>query len=64
MAVLDGVSYANLVTYFPLRTDRTCCLQPMDLACVETQIGDGSPLDCEIVTLDNQDILPVVRLLD
>jgi hypothetical protein len=26
--------------------------QPLDLACVETQIGDGSPADCEILELD------------
>ena len=27
--------------------------QPLDLACVETQIGDGSPADCEILELDD-----------
>lgn len=27
--------------------------QPLDLACVETQIGDGNPMDCEIVELDS-----------
>jgi hypothetical protein len=27
-------------------------LQPLDLACVETQIGDGSPADCEILNLE------------
>lgn len=26
--------------------------QDMDFACVETQIGDGSSLDCEILDLD------------
>ncbi len=26
--------------------------QPLDLACVETQIGDGSPADCEILKLE------------
>ena len=26
--------------------------QAMDLACVETQIGNGDPLDCEVVELD------------
>jgi allantoicase len=26
--------------------------KPMDLACVETQIGDGSTADCEIRELD------------
>ncbi|EKM54506.1 uncharacterized protein PHACADRAFT_258394 [Phanerochaete carnosa HHB-10118-sp] len=25
---------------------------PMDFACVETQIGNGDPLDCEVVSLD------------
>ena len=27
--------------------------QPLDLACVETQVGDGSPADCEILELDD-----------
>ena len=37
-------------------------VQPMDLTCVETQIGNGDPLDCEVVTLDADDGLPVVRV--
>ncbi|KAK7687174.1 hypothetical protein QCA50_009678 [Cerrena zonata] len=37
---------------------------PMDLACVETQIGDGNLLDCEIVTLEDQETVSVVQLLD
>lgn len=36
----------------------------MDLACVEAQIGDGNQLDCEIVTLDDKETVPVVQLLD
>ena len=30
----------------------TCFHQPLNLACIETQIGDGSPADCEILELD------------
>ena len=28
---------------------------PMDLACVETQIGNGDAADCEIVMLEDAD---------
>ena len=27
-------------------------VQTMDFTCVETQVGNGDPLDCEIVQLD------------
>ncbi|CAL1707370.1 unnamed protein product [Somion occarium] len=37
---------------------------PMDLACVETQIGDDNSLDCEIVNLEGEKNLPLVRFLD
>ena len=30
--------------------------QELDLACVETQIGDGSGADCEILELDQRKI--------
>jgi len=30
--------------------------QGLDLACVETQIGDGSAADCEILGLDKRSI--------
>lgn len=36
----------------------------MDLACVETQIGDGNSLDCEILTLKETENIPVVQLLN
>ena len=29
--------------------------QTMDFTCVETQVGNGDPLDCEIVEFDGQD---------
>lgn len=28
------------------------CWQPMDFTCVETQIGDGSKADCEILEIE------------
>ena len=36
--------------------------QPMDLTCVETQIGDGGKLDCEIVDLDTTKLVYRVNL--
>ena len=36
--------------------------QPMDLTCVETQIGDGGKLDCEIVDLDTTELVYRVNL--
>ena len=47
MTVLDKVSRTSVV----MRSVHYLLLQPLDLACVETQIGDGSPMDCEIVEL-------------
>jgi hypothetical protein len=47
MTVLDKVRGQALI-----RSVDYPFLQPLDLACVETQIGDGSPADCEIVELD------------
>ena len=29
--------------------------QPIDFTCVETQIGNGDPLDCEIIEFDGQE---------
>ena len=37
-------------------------LQPLDLTCVETQIGDGGKLDCEIVDLDTTELIYRVNL--
>ena len=36
--------------------------QPMYLTCVETQIGDGGKLDCEIVDLDTKKLVYRVNL--
>ena len=47
MTVLEKVCNKPCDAICPL----TAPLQPLDLACVETQIGDGSPMDCEIVEL-------------
>jgi hypothetical protein len=47
MTVLDKVSRRRLV----MQSAHCFPLQPLDLACVETQIGDGSLMDCEIVEL-------------
>lgn len=35
------------------------CLQSMDFACVETQIGDGSAADCEIIELDEAQVATI-----
>ena len=34
----------------------------MDFSCVETQLGDGSKADCEIVELDEAVGLPRVKI--
>ena len=47
MTVLDKVSRKSLV----MQSIHYFLLQALDLACVETQIGDGSLMDCEIVEL-------------
>lgn len=47
MTVLDKVSKTCLV----MESVHCIPLQSLDLACVETQIGDGSLMDCEIVEL-------------
>ncbi|KAH6914382.1 allantoicase [Coprinopsis sp. MPI-PUGE-AT-0042] len=44
----QGVVYGTAVWHQPM----TVLDKPMDLACVETQIGDGSLSDCEILELD------------
>jgi len=47
----QGVVYNTAVWHLPM----TVLDGPMDLACVETQIGDGSAADCEIVELGEED---------
>jgi len=44
----QGVVYGAGVWHQPM----TVLDKPLDLACVETQIGDGSKSDCEILELD------------
>lgn len=36
--------------------------QTIDFTCVETQIGDGSIADCEIVDLNEKDGFPRIKL--
>jgi len=43
----QGIAYNPGVWHQPM----TVLEKPLDLACVETQIGDGSAMDCEIVEL-------------
>jgi len=43
----QGIAYNPGVWHQPM----TVLDKPLDLACVETQIGDGSSMDCEIVEL-------------
>jgi allantoicase len=41
----------------------THSLQPMDFACVETQIGDGSKADCEIVNINEDIVVDVSKFI-
>lgn len=58
MAVLEKVWPRPRISYTFLLT----IPQPMDLTCVETQIGDGGKLDCEIVDLDTVGLMYRVNL--
>lgn len=52
MAALDGVS--DFDSYLPRERLLICdpvIIQPMDFTCVETQIGNGDPLDCEVLEI-------------
>ncbi|PPQ99434.1 hypothetical protein CVT24_005241 [Panaeolus cyanescens] len=49
----QGISYDAGIWHQPM----TVLDKPLDLACVETQIGDGSKLDCEILDLESIYIL-------
>ncbi|KAF8628901.1 hypothetical protein AX15_003682 [Amanita polypyramis BW_CC] len=48
----QGVVYGAGIWHQPM----TVLGKPLDLACVETQIGDGSPADCEILKLDTAEM--------
>jgi len=52
----QGVAYNTAVWHQPM----TVLGKSLDLACVETQIGDGSGLDCEIVDVEGRVRLQVV----
>ncbi len=39
-------------------TDDYC--QPMDLACVETQIGNGEAEDCEVIEVEPPVIVQII----
>ncbi|PCH43791.1 allantoicase [Wolfiporia cocos MD-104 SS10] len=54
----QGIMYNTGVWHHPM----TVLNKAMDFTCVETQIGDGSDLDCEIVTLDDWNNLYTVQL--
>jgi allantoicase len=59
MTVLGKVSlYCDSTASMTL----TNCPQALDLACVETQIGDGSAADCEILELDTSEHIYKLRL--
>jgi allantoicase len=59
MTVLGKVSlYCDSTASMTL----TSCPQALDLACVETQIGDGSAADCEILELDTSEHVYKLRL--
>ncbi|KJA20710.1 hypothetical protein HYPSUDRAFT_772433 [Hypholoma sublateritium FD-334 SS-4] len=51
----QGISYNAGIWHQPM----TVLGKSLDLACIETQIGDGSPLDCEILDLDPSYVLKI-----
>ncbi|KZT42454.1 Allantoicase [Sistotremastrum suecicum HHB10207 ss-3] len=54
----QGVSYNAGIWHHPI----IALEQPTDFACVETQIGGGDKLDCEVLELSEANGLPVVAL--
>ncbi|KAF8904462.1 allantoicase [Gymnopilus junonius] len=54
----QGISYNAGIWHQPM----TVLGKSLDLVCVETQIGDGSPHDCEVVDLDSSS--PIILKLD
>jgi hypothetical protein len=60
MTVLDRVSQDHSLRWS--RGWLNCKIQPMDLACVETQIGDGDAADCEVRDLSVERV--VIEIVD
>lgn len=54
----QGIVYNTAVWHQPM----TVLGKSLDLACVETQIGDGSAADCEILELDTSEHVYKLRL--
>ncbi|KAF9793362.1 allantoicase [Thelephora terrestris] len=54
----QGIVYNTGIWHHPMAVLE----KPMDLTCVETQIGDGGKLDCEIVNLDTRELVYRVTL--
>lgn len=52
----QGIVYDTGIWHHPMAVLE----RPMDLTCVETQIGDGSKADCEIVELNASEDLPTL----
>ncbi|KAF9469927.1 allantoicase [Collybia nuda] len=54
----QGIVYNTAIWHQPM----TVLGEAMDFACVETQIGDGSTSDCEIVEMDDVEDMLLLRL--
>jgi len=54
----EGIVYNTGIWHHPMAVLE----KPMDLTCVETQIGDGGKLDCEVVDLDTRELVYRVNL--
>ncbi|KAF9653807.1 allantoicase [Thelephora ganbajun] len=54
----QGIVYNTGIWHHPMAVLE----KPLDLTCVETQIGDGGKLDCEIVDLDTAELVYRVNL--
>ncbi|KAH8093946.1 allantoicase [Cristinia sonorae] len=55
-AANQGIVYDTGIWHHPMAVLEG----PMDFTCVETQVGNGDPLDCEIVSLDVEAGIPTV----
>jgi len=54
----QGIMYNTGIWHHPMAVLE----KSLDLTCVETQIGDGGKLDCEIVELDTTELIYTVNL--